>query len=111
MLALMFAYLFAVVMISIQYYLARRNQLQGWTKLRMEQRPPQEATMSRSPVDIEPFEDDRRLRHLAELTALNRALTEYHVPQKPEIAEVEMQKVAVRRNAPQPEVRGESSRF
>ncbi|MGD1091316.1 MAG: hypothetical protein ABSB35_04895 [Bryobacteraceae bacterium] len=67
--------------------------------------------MKPSPVNIDPFEDDRPFRHLAELEALNRALTEYHVPQKPEIAEVEMEKVEVRRNAPRPEARGESSRF
>jgi hypothetical protein len=109
----MFAYLFAVVMISIQYYMARRNQRQGWTKLRTELIQPQEAPMKPSPVSIERIdeEDDRPFRHLAELEALNRALTEYHVPQKPEAAEIEMDQVPVRRKSPPREIRGESSRF
>ena len=69
--------------------------------------------MKPSPVKIESFEeeDDRPFRHLAELTALNRALEEYHVPQRPEAAEVQMETVKVRRHAPRQETRGDSSRF
>jgi hypothetical protein len=69
--------------------------------------------MKPSSVKIESFqeEDHRPFRHLAELTALNRALEEYLVPQKPEAAEVEMETVTVRRHVPRQETRGDSSRF
>jgi hypothetical protein len=126
MLDLMFAYLFAVLLILAQHKMARRNQKQGWTRRRLQEVPTvEQSPVKQSPVKIEPAERDRPFRHLEELAALNRALLEYHIPQRPEVSvpppraeepaereqDGEMQKVEVRRKSPQREARGESSRF
>jgi hypothetical protein len=117
MVQLMFAYGFAVLMILTQYFMARRNRRQGWTKRRVSlatSRVSQEV----SPMKMDQAEEDRPFRHLAELEALNRALIAYHVPQKPEVTvettatpEAETEKIAVRRKSPSRGAHNENARF
>jgi hypothetical protein len=117
MVELMFAYAFAVLMILTQYYMARRNQKQGWTRRRASPAS-SPALQEASPVRIERPETERPFQHLAELEALNRALIEYHIPQHPESTvettgaeEAETQQVEVRLKSRSREARDDSSRF
>ena len=117
MVQLMFAYGFAVLMILTQYYMARRNQKQGWTKPRLSQAT-SPASQGVSQMKMDQTEENLPFRHLAELEALNRALIAFHIPQKPEVSvettatpEAEMEKVPVRRKPRSREAHDESSQF
>ncbi len=82
---LILAYLFAAVMILTLFYLGKKNQREGWRKMRVQ--PISFAVESNQSRPSSPEIDYAEpLGHLKELEDLNRALTAYQTPQKPAVA-------------------------
>jgi hypothetical protein len=80
------AYLFAAIMILTLFYLAKKNQKEGWRKQRPQPIRFAVDSYKSEPASPEIDYESNPLGHLKELENLNRALTGYHVPQKPAVA-------------------------
>ena len=80
------AYLFAAAMILTLFYLAKKNQMEGWLKHRAQPITFAVDSFRNEPASPEIDSNRYLFEHLKALENLNRALIAYHVPQKPAFA-------------------------